>query len=135
MNILDKIDIMLNADDPDFVEQFRKALGLKPGEKIELVTPQFQRTDGRAITYFPRTVEEYAALPQYREDTLKKMGCQKWERKEDDILWLFPKEWYAVIPNGFVVTDINWNRAPFKRGETDDDIRFGALAYGFVAAA
>lgn len=71
MSALDKIEVWLNADDPDFVEQFRKALGLKPGEKIEIVTPQFERTDGRSITYFPRTVEEYAALPQYREDTLK----------------------------------------------------------------
>lgn len=130
-----RFDVMLDAGDSDFVEQLTKALGLNPGESVNIVTPQFTRTDGRAITYFPCTIEEYAALPQYREDTLKKMGCQKWERKEDTILWLFPHEWYSVIPDGLMITDIFWNEEVFERGKTDDDIRFGALSFGFKATA
>lgn len=130
-----RFDVMLDASDPDFVEQLRTALGVKPGETINFITPQFTRTDGRAITYFPRAVEEYAALPTYGGKTLSKLGCQKWERKGDTILWLFPHEWYSVIPNGLKVTDIFWNDEAFERGKTDDDIRFGALSFGFKAAA
>lgn len=47
-------------------------------------------------------------------------------------LWLFPKEWYNSIPDGLEVIDINGGKEEFKRHETDSDIRFGALAYGFV---
>jgi len=50
-------------------------------------------------------------------------------------LWLFPKEWYNSIPDGLEVVDINGKREDFKRHETDNDTRYGALAYGFVFKA
>lgn len=45
-------------------------------------------------------------------------------------VWLIPGEWYNVIPEGFPLTCITGRVEPFKSGETDDDIRFGCLAYG-----
>ena len=48
---------------------------------------------------------------------------------DEDIL-LFPGEWYHIIPNGFMVTGLYGESYPFNLGESDDDIRFGCLAYG-----
>ena len=48
---------------------------------------------------------------------------------DEDVI-LIPGEWYDVIPNGFIVTGLNGEQYPFKKGESDDDIRFGCLPYG-----
>ena len=37
------------------------------------------------------------------------------------------------LPDGYEVTDIFWEVEPFKRGQTDDDMRFGVLSFGIVA--
>lgn len=49
---------------------------------------------------------------------------------EDADVWLFPAEWYNKIPNGFIVTGLYGEAYPFQKGKSDDDIRFGCLAYG-----
>jgi hypothetical protein len=59
---LDKFDVILDASDKDFAEKLVAALGLQPGETVEFITPQFERTDGRVIKYFPKTVREFEAL-------------------------------------------------------------------------
>lgn len=48
---------------------------------------------------------------------------------DEDII-LFPGEWYDVIPDGFMVTGLYGESYPFKKGDSDDDIRFGCLPYG-----
>lgn len=48
-------------------------------------------------------------------------------------LFLFPVGWYDLIPEGFEVVTIGGRRERFRRGRTDDDQRFGMLAYGVVA--
>jgi len=48
---------------------------------------------------------------------------------DEDIL-LFPAEWYGIIPDGFIVTGLNSESYPFQKNKTDDDRRFGCLAYG-----
>lgn len=48
---------------------------------------------------------------------------------DEDII-LFPGEWYHCIPNGFMVTGLYGEEYPFEKNKTDDDIRFGCLAYG-----
>lgn len=50
---------------------------------------------------------------------------------EHDIL-LIPGEWYNSIPEGFELIDICGHKELFKKGETDNDIRFGCLAYGII---
>lgn len=47
----------------------------------------------------------------------------------EDIL-LIPGEWYNTIPNGFMVTGLHGEEYAFEKGKTDDDTRFGCLAYG-----
>lgn len=96
-------------------------------ETIKIITPQFERTDGKTITHFPKTEEEYKELRTLPDEKLLDMGCQKW----DDDLWVFPAEWYDHIPNGLEIIDIFGETEKFEKGVTDDDMRFGALAFGF----
>ena len=50
---------------------------------------------------------------------------------EDEWVMLFPGEWYGLIPDGFKCTGLWGQEEDFiKGGETDDDTRFGCLAYG-----
>ncbi len=48
------------------------------------------------------------------------------------VLWLFPAEWYEHIPKGLKIVDINGVVENFEPNKTDDDRRFGCLAYGFL---
>lgn len=132
--LLDKCDVILDADAPDFAEQFREAIGVKPGEPIEIITPQFTRTDG-IVPPIPQI--NWTELAAMAPDTLKAMGCCKWDEpdKNGQCLWLLPGEWYDYVPEGFPLVCIDGTTEPFKRGETDDDTRFGCLAYGVMAAA
>ena len=133
-DILDKCDVILDANSPDFAEEFAEALGLEPGDKLEIITPQFTRTDG-LVPPIPQI--NFAELSKMAPDTLKQMGCCPWDEPNADgkCLWLLPGEWYGYIPEGFPLTCIDGTTEPFKRGETDDDTRFGCLAYGVMALA
>ena len=122
-----KVDIMLDASAPDFKEQLLEALGVKEGDSITFCTPQFERTDGVTITYFPRTFEEFNALKKLPHATLMKLGLGLWEEGH----YLYPKEWYWNIPTGYEVLSINGEVEKFVPGKTDDDMRVGMLAYGF----
>jgi hypothetical protein len=129
-----QFDALLDMNDPQFVEKFRDAIGAKPGEAIEFRTPQFKREDGLIV---PKPLVDFAKLPSLSEATLKEIGCQKWDEPDADgnILWLYPYEWYDHIPEGHVMRCIDGTDEPMKHGETDDDMRCGALAYGFLRKA
>jgi len=127
-----KFDAVLDMDSKDFAKDLVKAMDLKEGEKVEFITPQFERTDGRMVSYRPDTPEEYKALPKLSKESLKKIGCQVWDEVDNGLHWLYPKEWYDSIPEGTEIACIMGGIEKFKRGETDDDIRFGALGYGFI---
>lgn len=119
----------LCINDPDFIAKFREAIGVKPGEKVEFVTPQFERTDGKQVPIPQFSVEEFERLHTLCEDVLRELGLQLWDEKGP---WLFPAEWYDFIPEGLEVLDINMQTEKFSHGQTDDDRRYGALPYGFA---
>lgn len=103
-------------------------------EEIEVRGPTFDRTDDRE----PHDVSEwdrsdFETLRKLPEDALRELGLQPWSK--DSGLWLFPAPWYDHIPEGFEVTTINDRSVSFDPGETSDDRRYGALAYGVVADA
>jgi hypothetical protein len=131
---LPKDATMLAMDSPTFAEDFAAAIGLQPGEKLEISTPQFERTDNVQV---PQSVDfsDWANLRTKDDETLRALGFGVWDKDERGTHWLFPKEWYSVIPNGLIVTDINGEDGPFIRGETDDDYRFGCLPFGFIKPA
>ena len=120
----------LDMNDSNFADKFREAIGAVPGEEIQIVTPQFGRTDGRAVTYIPKTPEEYAALPSLSDVALVAMGLQRWGDERGRMIWVFPAEWYSSIPAGTRVVDIFGDEEEFEPGVTDDDCRFGALSFG-----
>lgn len=130
-DLIDKCDVILDANDSDFAEQFREAIGAEPGEPVEIITPQFTRTDG-LVPSLPQT--NWADLHNLPVAKLKAIGCCPWDEPNEkgEALWLLPGEWYNHIPEGMPLTCIDGTTEPFKRGETDDDTRFGCLAYGII---
>lgn len=124
-------DVVLRADDPEFLQKFRKALGLKEGDYLDIVGPQFERTDG-VVASIPS--DSWEQLRTLSPETLKALGCGQWDGpdKDGNVLMLFPKEWYAHIPDGYLVWCIDGESERFRKGVTDDDYRFGCLAYGVL---
>jgi hypothetical protein len=125
---------ILAMDSPTFAEDFRKAIGLQPGEALEISGPQFERTDGMQVPMPDLSVADFQQLATRDEATLKALGLGIWNRDDKGTHWLFPKEWYSRIPDGLEIVSISGERELFKRGETDDDYRFGMLAFGFLQA-
>lgn len=130
-SILDKCDVILDANDPDFAEQFREAVGLELGESLEIITPQFTRTDG-IVPALPQI--NFIDLHKLPPATLRAIGCSAWDEPDANgkQLWLLPGEWYDHIPEGMPLVCIDGKTEPFERGKTDDDTRFGCLAYGIT---
>jgi len=102
--------------------EFLDSLGV-----TEIITPQFTRTNGIAPVIPNGGVAFFDDLKTLPPETLRMIGLQEWEEGH----WLYPGEWYNFIPKGYTVTDINGEDEPFLPGVTDDDIRYGCLAYGF----
>ena len=128
---------VLNMNSENFTEDFRKATGIGPDEIITIVTPQFERLDGKVIT--DETINaspiDFTALPNMSHEEILATGCGVWKRSEQGVHYLFPKEWYDIIPGGLEVAVIDGSTEVFVPGETDNDYRFGLLAYGFIKAA
>lgn len=102
--------------------------------KIEIRTPQFDRSSKESVPVSSESID-WEGLRKLTKAELFALGCRPW----DGLLMLFPHEWYAAIPEGFEVASIAMGNEPylrkkFVRGETDDDKRFGCLAYGVEAA-
>ena len=124
-----KFDTVLNMSDPDFAQKLMDAIGVKKGDAVNIITPQFTRTDGIKVN---PPLFDFAKLHTLSDDALKDIGCQKWDVEDDITTWLYPAEWYDHIPDGTEITTISGNRETFKHGVTDDDMRFGALSFGFT---
>jgi hypothetical protein len=110
----------------DLADRIREAIGADDDEVVEIVTPQFERRDGVDVDWVPDTKMDIYGLTDAGDETLKELGLRRW----NDDLWLFPAEWYDYIPDGTLVEDINGFVEEFSHGQTDDDRRFGVLAYG-----
>lgn len=82
-------------------------------------------TKTRTIIDFEKLIKESTV------DQLKSNGFKMWD---EDII-LIPGTMYDDIPEGMELVSINNEKKIFKRGITDNDIRFGCLAYGFNVKA
>jgi len=120
-----------------------EALGIDAGDELQIMTPQFNRSYDIEINFIPHDEGEIKALMETApKDILVKMGvCVFYTDEQDDeptylnrgeIHYLFPGEWYDYIPNGLEVVGIFGERYKFIHGQSDNDIRFGCLPYGFV---
>ena len=115
------------GDSNPLAKKIRDLLGVGNFEEVGVILPQFERVDGKTITYVPTTIAEYDALKNAPDEILKDIGMGKWDEKT----WLYPFEWYDYIPEDYEVVSISGKTEKFQKGITDNDIRFGCLAFGF----
>jgi hypothetical protein len=129
-NLLPEGTPVLSMDDPDFAEKFAEATGIKPGEPVEIITPQFHREPGAPPAH--SAPEPFSEIYNRSIAELRQLGCRAWDEPDSEgyVLMLLPGEWYDKIPNGTQLIDINGEPESFVRGVTDDDIRCGCLAFG-----
>lgn len=117
------------------MEELVEVLTPSLGTSVEIVTPQFMRKPG-ALT--PSSPPDWSALGELDFAALREMGCSVWcdpaeeDWPHDETLLLFPGEWYSSIPLGTKIVDIFGNEESFIPGKTDDDVRFGCLAFGVL---
>lgn len=136
---------VLDVRDPNFATKLMEAAGVKPGEQVTIMTPRFDHPPGAVARAAPPADRAaFDALKTMSVTALREMGLRVWGKEEDAdynelpngrTLWLFPHEWYSAIPDGYPILDIWFNEEVFKSGETDDDMRFGCLAFGFAGPA
>lgn len=119
-----------DMDSVDVVSELRDAIGAGPEDMVRVATPQFERTPNMPDPSAPPA--DWGSLAEYGEVALREMGCGAWDDPDErgTVLMLFPGEWYSSIPRGLSIEDINGNLETFEPGLTDDDIRFGCLAFG-----
>jgi hypothetical protein len=121
------------GDESDLASLIRRALGIGPYEKLDVVTPQFERDDGIEVKVRPMSADHLDRLKRLPDDVLRRIGVGVWDKGDDWTHYLFPAEWYECIPAGYSITDINGETEAFVPGETDDDRRGGMLSYGWIA--
>lgn len=74
-------------------------------------------------------------IPKMNIAQLKKLGFQYWDQEKRDgkYLMLIPQSLYNSIPQGFEVTTIGYKKEKFDNKTSDNDQRYGSLAYGVMA--
>lgn len=120
--------------------EIRTAIGAG-SDDVEIMTPQFERPVGEPDAAQPPVDRAgFDALRMFSDEKLIRLGMRRWGREHENgrgeewgrMLWLFPSEWYDSIPEGYPIISIMFQKEPFVRGETDNDIRFGCLAFGIL---
>lgn len=99
---------------------------------IVITGSQHERIDGKVVISRPHTMESFLALQTMTVPELKSLGMGVWSETDEHIHMLYPKEWYDTIPNGLEMLCISGRTEIFEHGKTDDDYRFGCLAFGFL---
>ena len=105
---------------------------------IRISGPQFERTPEQTTPAAPpESKAAWKSLRTMRSSDLREMGLEAWDAPDIDgkVLMLFPGEWYSKIPDGYEIESILGEKKRFHRGSTDDDIRFGFLAFGIRVKA
>jgi len=107
-------------------------LGVGPYDPVGIATPQFHRVDGIVPRRAPGTAEGFDKMMRLPHDVLVRIGVSVWASGEGWMHYLFPGEWYDYIPEGYMVMAINDKNKAFVHGQTDNDIRYGMLPYGWI---
>ena len=134
------------AHEDELAAKVRAAIGVGDWDPVSAITPQFDRDDGQEPWYIPETLADFDGLCSAPEEVLRTMCMMPWNNTADPDdaeetarlggqLWLFPWQWYDHIPDGYEVVTVCGQRERFEHGRTDDDRRFGCLAFGFVRNA
>lgn len=119
-------ELLAFGDTNPMVKKIRDMLGVGDYDAVGVVLSQFEREDGKVITYIPITVAEYNVLKIAPNDILKDIGLSKWDEEN----WLYPAEWYDYIPEGYEIVNICGKTEKFQKDVTDNDRRLGCLPFG-----
>ncbi|KKK60704.1 hypothetical protein LCGC14_3021700 [marine sediment metagenome] len=119
------------GDESGIAAEIRKFLGVGPYEQVLVTTPQFERPEGGTPPWMPTSKDDFDHLRSLSDKALRFLCLNEWEAGH----WLYPGEWYDAIPVGYEIVDINGEVEQFEPGVTDNDIRYGCLAYGFKRMA
>lgn len=63
---------------------------------------------------------------------LKDNGFGCWDKLDNRALYLIPKEYYNLIPEGQTIYNLWFKEEKFTIKKHDKDSRFGLLAYGVI---
>ncbi len=114
----------------DLFNELRKYI--PEGSTIEIVTPQFDREELLDFEWKPANRTEFNSfILDAPHDILIGFGFRVWD-DEPVVLYLYPAEWFDVIPEGTLVTNIFNEKEIFSKETSSTDRRFGCLAYGFT---
>ena len=118
----------------EFAKNFTEILGIKKGDTINITRSQHEREYELEISWKPETKDDFFALKSLPSEVLKKMGVRVWDKNEETgkTHYLYPGEWFNLIPEGYPVISISNKEEFFYKNKSDDDIRYGCLAYGFT---
>ena len=125
------------------MQELVQELGISKGDTINVVASPIDREYDLEIQWRPETPDEFETVMKHVPwPELKKMGVGIWEKhdpedpdnklKEGEVHYLFAGEWYDHIPDGLEIVGIFGKVETFKKGESDDDTRFGCLPYGWI---
>jgi hypothetical protein len=77
---------------------------------------------------------EFKKLISSPISTLKNKGFMQFDEPSSDgkALFLIPGKLYNEIPDGFKAITIGGKEMVFKKGKSDNDMRYGCLSYGIL---
>lgn len=82
----------------------------------------------KAFKTFNNSFKKYIDFDNLTVDEARELRFQKFDRESD--LWLFPLYLLPILPDGLKVKTIGGEELIVGKDELDNDIRFGALAFG-----
>lgn len=122
-----KIIVFKEGSPENVAQAIIEATGAKPGDVINIRTPQFERpTNFPMAPPLPANDDEWRQLSKMSVIEAKERGFGNW----DGGLFLLPGEWFQFIPPWLVVECISKETGKWGDKDRDDDTRFGFLAYG-----
>lgn len=112
--------------------------------------PQIKRTRIPETPIIPKSVEEFTKIVNEAPISilydigfelfsecrrLSEIGVHLTEQGKDPDtfgIFLFPSEWYNIIPEEFTVIDIDGCISKFNKAQNSNSSRYGCLAYGII---
>lgn len=82
-----------------------------------------------AFDTFYSELKKHIDITKLTIEEAKELRFRRWDEELPD-LWLFPLYLVPLIPEGLEVMSISGDKFKYEKDKTDNDIRFGCVAYG-----
>lgn len=86
--------------------------------------------------FIPKTKADFdKVIKDFSEKELFDAGLRIWDDDRTRTFYIYPAEWYDLIPEGYPVVHVSkglsGKKTKFKRKKNDDK-SFGLLSFGFI---